>query len=428
MKKYVIIFILLIVSVTPVFAQSEAGAIWMLINPGARSAGMGEVGAAIADDAYASYFNPAGLGFLTGRELSLTHTNWLPNLANDIYYDFIGYRHFVKNVGMLGGHIILLNLGEQERMDEYANYLGTFASFMLAITGSYGTALSRTSSLGINVKMIHQHLTDQGAGAEKGKGTSTNFAFDVGYIKRQFLLRDLTFGAAITNIGPKIAFIDVAQADPMPTNLKMGLNYTFGGEYNKITIAYDVNKLLVASYPSRDLDDDGIIGNYNEDGLPQIGGEYNGAGQRETAYTDEWYLGIFTSWIDDWLLLKNPDLDNNGKIGGFTKNEDGDLIPQEGGAYNAKGDKEKMTGTLGNELEKLTHNFGIEYWYSDLFAIRMGFIYDKTGKILVKDKWPVPTFGAGLRYAGLGFDFGYTAGDPGHPRQNTMIFSIDIRF
>ncbi|MDO9548357.1 MAG: PorV/PorQ family protein, partial [Candidatus Marinimicrobia bacterium] len=259
MKNSVIILTLLLVGSTAAFAQSEAGAVWLLINPGARSAGMGEVGAAIADDAYATFYNPAGLGFLTGRELSMTHTNWLPNLANDIYYDFIGYRHFVRNVGMLGGNIILLNLGEQERMDEYANYLGTFASYMLAATGSYGTALSRTSSIGVNVKMIHQHLTDQGAGKEKGKGTSTNFAFDVGYIKRQFLLRDLTFGVAIANIGPKIAFIDVAQADPMPTNLKLGFNYTFGGEYNKVTIAYDVNKLLVASYPDRDIDGDGII-------------------------------------------------------------------------------------------------------------------------------------------------------------------------
>ncbi|RKY58203.1 MAG: hypothetical protein DRP96_08800 [Candidatus Neomarinimicrobiota bacterium] len=394
-------------SITVTFAQSEAGAVWLLINPGARASGMGEVGAAIADDAYATFYNPAGLGFLTGRELSLTHTNWLPNLANDIYYEFLGYRHYIKNVGMFGGHIILLNLGEQERTDEYGNSLGTFTSFMMAMTGSYGTALSRTSSIGVNVKMVHQHLTDQGAGKEKGKGTSTNFAFDVGYMKRQFLLRDLTFGASIANIGPKIAFIDAAQADPMPTNLKLGLNYTFGGEYNRVTIAYDVNKLLVASYPDRDVDGDGLVGHYDENGHYTLAGEYNKDGQYEKAHTDDWYMGIFTSWVDDWLLLHDSAADGIGD-----EDEDGNT----------------NDGSLKKELEKLTHNFGIEYWYSDLFAIRMGFIYDKTGNILVNDKWPVPTFGAGLRYAGLGFDFGYTAGDTGHPRQNTMLFSLDIKF
>lgn len=407
MKKSVIILAVLLMSITVTFAQSEAGAVWLLINPGARASGMGEVGAAIADDAYATFYNPAGLGFLTGRELSLTHTNWLPNLANDIYYEFLGYRHYIKNVGMFGGHIILLNLGEQERTDEYGNPLGTFTSFMMAMTGSYGTALSRTSSIGVNVKMVHQHLTDQGAGKEKGKGTSTNFAFDVGYMKRQFLLRDLTFGASIANIGPKIAFIDAAQADPMPTNLKLGLNYTFGGEYNRVTIAYDVNKLLVASYPDRDVDGDGLVGHYDENGHYTLAGEYNKDGQYEKAHTDDWYMGIFTSWVDDWLLLHDSAADGIGD-----EDEDGNT----------------NDGSLKKELEKLTHNFGIEYWYSDLFAIRMGFIYDKTGNILVNDKWPVPTFGAGLRYAGLGFDFGYTAGDTGHPRQNTMLFSLDIKF
>jgi len=407
MKKSVIILAVLLMSITVTFAQSEAGAVWLLINPGARASGMGEVGAAIADDAYATFYNPAGLGFLTGRELSLTHTNWLPNLANDIYYEFLGYRHYMKNVGMFGGHIILLNLGEQERTDEYGNQLGTFTSFMMAMTGSYGTALSRTSSIGVNVKMVHQHLTDQGAGKEKGKGTSTNFAFDVGYMKRQFLLRNLTFGASIANIGPKIAFIDAAQADPMPTNLKLGLNYTFGGEYNRVTIAYDVNKLLVASYPDRDVDGDGLVGHYDENGHYTLAGEYNKDGQYEKAHTDDWYMGIFTSWVDDWLLLHDSAADGIGD-----EDEDGNT----------------NDGSLKKELEKLTHNFGIEYWYSDLFAIRMGFIYDKTGNILVNDKWPVPTFGAGLRYAGLGFDFGYTAGDTGHPRQNTMLFSLDIKF
>jgi len=407
MKKSVIILAVLLMSITVTFAQSEAGAVWLLINPGARASGMGEVGAAIADDAYATFYNPAGLGFLTGRELSLTHTNWLPNLANDIYYEFLGYRHYMKNVGMFGGHIILLNLGEQERTDEYGNSLGTFTSFMMAMTGSYGTALSRTSSIGVNVKMVHQHLTDQGAGKEKGKGTSTNFAFDVGYMKRQFLLRDLTFGASIANIGPKIAFIDAAQADPMPTNLKLGLNYTFGGEYNRVTIAYDVNKLLVASYPDRDVDGDGLVGHYDENGHYTLAGEYSKDGQYEKAHTDDWYMGIFTSWVDDWLLLHDSAADGIGD-----EDEDGNT----------------NDGSLKKELEKLTHNFGIEYWYSDLFAIRMGFIYDKTGNILVNDKWPVPTFGAGLRYAGLGFDFGYTAGDTGHPRQNTMLFSLDIKF
>jgi len=388
-------------------AQSEAGAIWLLINPGARAAGMGEVGAAIANDAYSSYYNCAGLGLLKGQEVAMAHTNWLPNLASDIYYDFIGYRRFVPTIGTLGGHLILMNLGEQIAMSERAEYLGEFYSYMLAATLSYGTAFDRNTAIGVSIKMIHQHLTDILAGAEKGKGYSTDFAFDVGYIKRNLLLKNLTFGASMANIGPKIAFIDVAQADPMPTNLKLGMAYIVEGEYNRLTIAYDINKLLVASYPDRDIDGDGKVGGYDKNGRRWTAGDFNKKGQRETAYSDEWYLGLFTSWIDDWLLLYDSAADGIGD-----KDKDGNT----------------KDGSLRREFEKLNHNFGLEYWYSDLFAIRFGFIYDKTGKILLKGKYPVPTFGAGLRYAGLGFDFGYTAGDPGHPRQNTMLFSLNMNF
>lgn len=43
---------------------SEGGAIFLLIRPGARACGMGSAFAAVADDASATYFNPAGLAFL----------------------------------------------------------------------------------------------------------------------------------------------------------------------------------------------------------------------------------------------------------------------------------------------------------------------------------------------------------------------------
>ena len=73
-----------------VLCVGEAGAIFLLINPGAGPAGAGEAQVAKADDAYASYYNPAGLGFLRGSEIVLQHVNWLPNLADDLYYEFLG--------------------------------------------------------------------------------------------------------------------------------------------------------------------------------------------------------------------------------------------------------------------------------------------------------------------------------------------------
>ena len=59
--------------------------------------------------------------------------------------------------------------------------------------------------------------------------------------------------------------------------------------------------------------------------------------------------------------------------------------------------------------------------FRSAFALRAGYIYDDEGDI------KNPTFGAGIRLLQYGFDFGYTAGDQGHPRSNTMFFSVNIK-
>ena len=418
---------------------SEAGALFLLISPGARAGGMGEAQVAVANDAYASYWNPAGLAFLEGSEAALMHVNWLPNLVSDMYYEFVAFRHHVPTLGTLGGHIIFLNLGEQQRTDEQGENLGTFTSFMFAATGSYGAFISRTAAIGLNVKLLHQKLAEIGAGAEKGKGVTTDFAFDIAYLQKGFLSGRLDVGMTVTNIGPKIAFIDEAQADPMPTNFTLGVNFRLiDGEHNKLNVVVDFDKMLVASYPDMDWDNDGLVGMHDKKGK-YVGpsGSYNARGKLEKAHTDPIYFGIFTSWVDDWLL--GGDIDrpgkngvSDGKIGGYTKDESGKFVPTEAewgnpvyGKYNDGGELEVGTGkqrSFQNELDEIVLNLGTEYWYSRYFALRAGYYFDKTGKI------HNPTFGVGLRFSGYGFDAGFTLGEPGHPLTNTMRFSLNIEF
>lgn len=428
-------FLLLLLLLSQAGAVSEAGAIFLLISPGARAGGMGEAQVAVANDAYASYWNPAGLAFLQGTEIAAMHVNWLPNLVSDMYYEFLAFRRHYPMLGTLGGHIIFLNLGEQMRTDEEGIELGTFTSFMFAISGSYGAHISRNSSIGLNVKLMYQKLADIPTGAEKGKGVSTDFAFDIAYLKKGFLHRRFDLGLTLTNIGPKVAFIDEAQADPMPTNFTLGLNYRLvDTEFNKFCLVVDIDKMLVAAYPDMDWDGDGEVGGYDENGHEStVNPDYNKKGQRETAHTDPIYLGIFTSWLDDWLLGGDIDWDGNGEIGGYELDGNGDFVPTEDvdwsedgyGKYNKDGELEVGTGddrSFKNELDELIYNFGIEYWYSKYFALRAGYYWDKTGKI------NNPTFGVGLRFAGYGFDFGFTSGEPGHPLTNTMRFSLNMEF
>ena len=52
------------------FSQGTAGSLFLGINPGAKSSGMGEANIAIANDSYATYYNPAGLVNLSQKEFS----------------------------------------------------------------------------------------------------------------------------------------------------------------------------------------------------------------------------------------------------------------------------------------------------------------------------------------------------------------------
>ena len=97
------------------------------------------------------------------------------------------------------------------------------------------------------------------------------FAYFIGYLLK---MRKLNFGLAISNIGPKISFIDVNQADPAPTNLRIGFQAElYNNNYNKVNLLFDVNKLLVSSYPNMDWDSDGLIGGYDSEGGFGILGE-----------------------------------------------------------------------------------------------------------------------------------------------------------
>jgi len=276
MKKLMIVIIVFALGFTAVsnlFAVSQAAVLFLLISPGARSAGMGEAFVALADDASASFWNPAGLAFQTGRELTLMHSNWLPQLVSDMSYEFLAYRQYFESLGgTLGGNITFLNMGEQvhtaEHTDESGSpvVLGTFQSWDLAVTLCYATKVTPNLGLGVGMRYIHSHLAPLGAGEEKGKGVANSFAVDLGILYRFSFMPRLTFGANLSNLGPKITYVDAAQADPLPTNLKIGLAYRLlNSEYNKLTLCMDTNKLLVVK---------------NEDG------------------SDPFYKAVFTAWSD----------------------------------------------------------------------------------------------------------------------------------
>lgn len=252
----VVLIVMFSISIfSPLFAQGEATVLFLMINPGARQGGMGETGVATADDANAIYWNPAGLAFQYADpetdkkgEATLMHVNWLPQFNfSDLYYDFAAARYHINNVGMLGLAIQYINYGTNYARDDQNNDLGTFISNEMAVTGSYGMKLKNNLGLGVNLKFVLSRLSPVEVGTEKSKGVGSTFAVDVGMLYHPgFLEKKLSLGFNLSNFGPKVTYIDKAQADPIPTNLRLGLAYKIlNSEFNRLTFVYDMNKLLV---------------------------------------------------------------------------------------------------------------------------------------------------------------------------------------
>ena len=259
------------------FAQGEAAVPFLLLAPDSRAGGMGESGTGLADNSAAIFWNPAGIAFLTGTELSITHSNWLPQFNLDLFYDYLTYRGYFEELnGSITASITYMNFGEFVRTGEVdPTPLGTFRSFDAALTLGYATKLGTDWGLGFNFRLIHSRLSDQPVGQEQGSGTATSVSFDIAGMWRPLSLNifgaefgnRFSIGANLSNLGPKIYYIDQAQADPIPTNFRLGFAFQIiSDEFNSLLYTLDFSKLLV----SRDT----------------------------TGKSDDFYKAIFTAWGD----------------------------------------------------------------------------------------------------------------------------------
>jgi hypothetical protein len=176
-------------------------------------------------------------------EISLMHVNWLPELASDLYYEFLAVTSN-RDWGTIGGSITFISYGKFLRTGETGDTLGQFESYDIAAAFSYGTSLTNKLKGGITAKVIHSRLSPVGAGKEQGSGTATGFAVDLGLLYH--MSSRLTLGTAVTNLGPEMTYIDAAQSDDLPRNLAIGFAYKLlRSDYTSFIVTAEINKLLV---------------------------------------------------------------------------------------------------------------------------------------------------------------------------------------
>jgi opacity protein-like surface antigen len=191
-KPVVVILILILGFSGGLLAQSKVGttsAQFLKIGIGPRAAAMGDAFVAIANDATALYWNPAGIAGLTSNQVFLTYNDWIAGISHS--YGAIVMP--LAGIGTVGASITSVNMEEMKvRTETMPDGTGEmFNVSNLAVAGSFARSLTDRFAIGVNAKYVREQIWHMSASA---------FAIDIGTVfKTRF--KDMRIGMCISNFG-----------------------------------------------------------------------------------------------------------------------------------------------------------------------------------------------------------------------------------
>ncbi len=341
----------------------------------ARSGAMGDVGVAISADPNAIHFNASKLALAEeDLALSATYTPWLRSLGlNDVYLAYLTGFKKLDQYQAIGFGLRYFSLGSIQFTDVNGEPLNTGQPNEFEVALAYSRKLSDKFTAGLTGKMIYSNLAagqqlDGGEIIEPGFAGAADISFTYQTELEMNGVDDseLTIGLAMTNIGSKITYTRSVDRDFIPTNFALGGAWTLDfNDYNRLTFALDINKLMVPT-PCQGQDCD----TNPADGRPD--------------YKDQAPIrAIFSSWNDA------PE--------GFSE-----------------------------ELKEFTYSIGAEYWYDQQFAVRAGYFNEhiqKGGR-----KYFTMGLGLKYNVFGLNFSYLVPTTNQRNPLDNTLRFSLLFDF
>lgn len=336
------------------------------IAPDARSAGMGDVGAATDPDVVSQYWNPAKYPFNISRAgVAINYTPWLRQLVSDIDLAYVAGYYRIGDYSAVSASLRYFSLGEVQ-MSNDENL--TINPYEMSFDVAYSLMLSEHFSLGAAVRWIYSDLTYDFT-SDTAPGSA--FAADLSCYYQNYLnigQREcqLGLGLNISNIGSKISFGGDNNSEFIPTNMRLGASLMVPiDEYNRFTIAADANKLLVPTYPK----------------------------QNEGESTEAYQERVQKDYYD---------------------------VSSISGIFKSFGD---APGGFKEELQEVQWSVGAEYIYHDKFALRAGYHHESENKGNRK----YFTVGAGFKMSVFSLDAGYViATAKSNPLDQTLRFSLSF--
>lgn len=367
---------------------------FLMISVDSRAGGMGDAGVAVSPDANSIHWNPAKLAFAENDgEFSMSYSPWLRNLVPDMSLAYLsGYKRLANKRSAIGGSLRYFNLGSILFTDINGSTIRDFKPAEFAVDVAFSQKFSDNFSGGVAIRYVNSNLTGgisvQGANSQAGQSVAADVSFF--YTKEEIDMGDrqgaFAFGMNISNIGAKMSYTETAAQDFIPINLRLGPSFKLDlDEYNSLTFAFDVNKLLVPTPPV-----------FNPDSIDPVTGR----------------LAIISG--------RDPNVGVAAGIFGSFTDAPGVVVQDDDGNYSV------VEGTRWREeIREVNIAGGFEYWYADQFAFRGGYFWEH----FTKGNRKYFTLGAGVRYNIFSLDLSYLiANQQRSPLANTLRFTLGFRF
>ena len=357
------------------FNPIQTGVNSLNIAPDARGASMGDLGVATDPDANSQYWNPSKYAFAySTAALSLSYTPWLRKLVNDIYLaNLAGYWKIGSGDNQaISMSLRYFSLGEVNTSTMEGATAQSLNPYELSVDLGYSRKLSEKFSMGVVFRYIYSDLGFSTSYAGDQTTGASAFAADIsGYFTTYPVIGrnecQWSWGWNISNIGSKVSYNNGEDPAFLPANLRLGTAFTFPlADYHNLTLALDLNKLLV---PARPRESD-----YSDD--PE--------GQAE-------YLEALEKW------------ENTSSISGIFKSFS------------------DAPGGFKEELREITMSIGAEYSYNQQFFVRAGYFYENQ----YKGNRQYFSFGAGFSLNVVRLDAAYMlATAQTSPLDQTLRFTL----
>lgn len=326
---------------------------FLRIIPDARSGGMGDAGIGLSADAHAIFHNPAKLAFAEKPlGISMSYVPWLRALVNDIYMANLAAYYKIDKLQAVGMSMRYFSLGNIQFTNVNGENTGEFRPNEFAVDAAYSRQLVEIKkgggfAAGLALRFIYSNLasgqTVNLVEIKPGLAGAADiaFAYNQDFKISKKYPTNLAIGLNFSNIGSKITYTESAEKDFIPMNFGLGTRYEFNfdeDKHNQVSIAIDMNKLLVPTPDTTDADNNGIF-DYREKSVPSA--FFTSWGDAPGGFSEEmreitWSMG-FEYWYDGQFAVR---------AGYFHENE-------------AKGNRQFFTAGLGLRFKV----FGLDFSY-----------------------------------------------------------------